>query len=290
MNKASPKYSISLGAASSLYNYLIIEFDFTPERVMVGEPLFVRCFDEANGLKSEVGFEKWEIRKEYIQNALTYYAVTQCKIANVAKTRNVVVDFAFEAKDEKPSVKINSINITGLVPAREVVIFKNQDFESGYGSIFKDGGGDSFHVTYSSQASFVTPPKLPIGPGGNSLILLRDNSGTASSMFTGGQDVAGYSALRLEFDFYVDSFENGEDFLVEWKIAGQTGFKLEERWIYNGSGGIPIVLKQWQRASVTFDNWVSSGKPGKIDLRIRADASDDNDRLYIDNVVFIGIY
>jgi hypothetical protein len=286
LNKASSIFSIPLGTASSLYNYLIIEFDFKPDQSTVGEPLFVRCFDEASGLKAEIGYEKWEIGSEYRVNGVAFYAVTQCKIANVAKTRNVMIEFKYEAKSTKTSMTIDSIKITGLAAAKsEVAIFKNQNFESGYGSIFKDGGDDSLPVTYSNQASFVT--KNP--SGGNALILLRDNSGTKSSMFTAGQDVAGYSALRLEFDFYVQSFEKGENFLVEWKIPGLT-FITEERWIYQGTGGIPIVLNKWERASVTFDTWVSAGKPKTIDLRIQANATADDDRLYIDNVIFIGIY
>jgi hypothetical protein len=90
--------------------------------------------------------------------------------------------------------------------------------------------------------------------------------------------------LRLEFDFYVDSFETGEDFFVEWSTGGNI-WNVEERWI----AGSNLVQNQWTRAMVIFDGWATAGRPSSIAIRIRADASTNEDNLYFDNTIFYGI-
>jgi hypothetical protein len=165
-------------------------------------------------------------------------------------------------------------------------IFPNQDFENGFGSIFIDGGGDAQEVTYSSQSSFILtsrPSDFPGNGGGSYLIRLRDNDGVASSMYTNTMSVAGYNTLRLEFDYYVSSFEPGETFYVEWKTPSGP-WVIENQWL----DGISIQEDVWTRAIVAFDDWAVS-KPSNIAIRIRSHASDNTDRVFIDNVIFYGI-
>jgi hypothetical protein len=153
------------------------------------------------------------------------------------------------------------------------------------GNIFIDGGGDCAVVKYDGEAAIASPNNLAgAGSGGSYCVRLRDNSGGASSAYTNLMSVAGYKSLRLEFDFYVDSFENREDFFVEWSAGGNI-WNVEQRWI----AGTTLEQNQWKRAMVVFDGWAAAGRPSSIAIRIRADASDNGDILYFDNTIFIGI-
>lgn len=104
----------------------------------------------------------------------------------------------------------------------------------------------------------------------------RDNSGPASSTYTDSMSVEGYNSLRLEFDYFVSSFEKQEDFFVEWSTANGSTWTVEARWIR----GSNLVKDQWIRESVPFDQWVSAGRPSNIAICIRSDASSNTDMLY----------
>jgi hypothetical protein len=154
------------------------------------------------------------------------------------------------------------------------------------GNIFIDGGGDCAVVRYDGQTAIAFTNNLAgVGSGGSYCVRLRDNSGVASSAYTNLMNVAGYKSLRLEFDFYVFSFENREDFFVEWSPGGNI-WNVEQRWI----AGTNLVQNQWKRAMVVFDGWAAAGRPSSIAIRIRADASDNGDILYFDNTIFIGTF
>jgi hypothetical protein len=168
---------------------------------------------------------------------------------------------------------------------QEVVIFSNQDFENDNIGIFTDGGGDCAVVRYVDEPAIVSPNNLAgVGTGGQYCLRLRDNSGIGSSVYTSIMNVASHTSLRLEFDFYVDGFSNGEDFFVEWSTNGRN-WNTEERWIL----GTNIIANQWTRALVYFDSWESSGKPSNIAIRIMADASSNGDKVYVDNAIFFGL-
>jgi len=76
-------------------------------------------------------------------------------------------------------------------------------FESGWDG-WQDGGSDCYR--YSGSRSYE----------GSYSIRLRDNSGTKSAMTSATYDVSSYSSLEIEFYFYPNSMENGEDFFVRY--------------------------------------------------------------------------
>jgi hypothetical protein len=171
-------------------------------------------------------------------------------------------------------------------PSLSGAIFPNQNFESGsMGNIFIGGGDDCEVIQYSVETAIASPNNLAgAGSGGSYCVRLRDKSGVASSAYTNLMSVAGYNSLRLEFDFYVKSFERAEDFFVEWSEDG-TNWNVERRWI----AGKNLRQNRWNRAKVVFDGWEAAGRPSTIAIRIRADASGDDDMLYFDNVIFFGV-
>lgn len=137
-------------------------------------------------------------------------------------------------------------------------------FESGWDG-WADGGSDCYR--YSGSRSYE----------GTRSIRIRDNSGTGSAMTSPALNLSGYSSITVEFYFYANSMENGEDFWLRY---------------YNGSSWSTVGT--WARgtsfnnntfyvASVTLNasNVNFSSNSG---IRFQCDASGNNDQIYIDQV------
>ncbi len=142
-------------------------------------------------------------------------------------------------------------------------------FESGWDG-WQDGGSDCYR--YSGGRSYE----------GNYSIRLRDNSGTESSMTSAVYDVSGYSAIEIEFYFYPNSMENGEDLLVRYYDGSN--------WATVASyvSGTDFNNNTFYSAIVTVSaanyNFASSSQ-----FRFQCDASANADRIYIDQVTVTGV-
>ncbi len=147
----------------------------------------------------------------------------------------------------------------------------NDDFESGWGS-YSDGGSDarrsSRDAQYAHQGSYA--------------VRIRDNSGSYSSFYyTNGVDVdtPGYTEIKVDFWFYARSMESGEDFLVElwdgsnWNVVRSF---ISGAHFSNGSF-VHVDDLVIDEANYTFD--------ADMQLRFRCDASGNDDKIYIDEVV-----
>ena len=146
----------------------------------------------------------------------------------------------------------------------------SDNFESGMGS-YTDGGADMARTrttSYSHQGSYSAD--------------IQDNSGTASSFYhTSGYNVTSYNTLQVSFWFKAVSMETGEDFWVQyyngtsWLTVATyaSGTNFSNNVYYNMVVTIP-------RASYTF--------PTNAKLRFMCDAGDNNDDVYIDEIVFRG--
>jgi len=81
------------------------------------------------------------------------------------------------------------------------------DFESGWGS-FTDGGGDCDLYTGGTYAH-----------QGNNAATIQDGNDVASSFYHTDPidvDAAGYTQIEIDFWFYADGMDNGDDFWVEY--------------------------------------------------------------------------
>jgi fibronectin type 3 domain-containing protein len=150
------------------------------------------------------------------------------------------------------------------------VTINNNNFESGFG-IWNDGGSD---CRRSSQDS-------AYANSGNFCIRLRDNSGSASSMFTNAINASAYSNIRITFYFYPRSMDGTtEDFFVEvnngggWQVAGQ--FVVTQDFTNNNP----------QTVTVTAPSGFTPNASTQI--RIRCDASGNSDWIYVDDALIEG--
>ncbi|OUR98104.1 hypothetical protein A9Q86_13670 [Flavobacteriales bacterium 33_180_T64] len=142
-------------------------------------------------------------------------------------------------------------------------------FESGWDG-WSDGGSDCYR--YSGSRSYE----------GSYSIRIRDNSGTGSAMTSPSLNLTSYDQVEVEFYFYANSMETGEDFWLRY---------------YNGSSystvasyasGTNFNNSTFYTATVTLNssevNFASNAR-----FRFQCDASANGDQVYIDQVTIRGI-
>jgi PKD repeat protein len=161
-------------------------------------------------------------------------------------------------------------NYIAVTTAPTWTTITSDNFESGMGN-YTDGGADmsrSRSTTYSHQGSYSAD--------------IQDNSGTESSFYhTSGKNVSSYNTLQVDFWFYAVSMESGEDFWVQYYngSAWQT-VATYARGTHFNNGAFYHMVVTIPRASYNF--------PTNARIRFMCDASDNNDDVYIDEIVFRG--
>jgi subtilisin family serine protease len=144
----------------------------------------------------------------------------------------------------------------------------NGTFESGWG-IWNDGGSDARRS--SNDASFAN--------NGTFCFRIQDNT-SASVVTTDAMNLVNYDELTIDFSYITSSMESGEDFWLQISTNGGANYSTAESWVRgthfnNGvrnSGSVMIT------GPFTTDTR----------LRFRNDASTNNDRVYIDDVLVYG--
>ncbi|WP_400081251.1 fibronectin type III domain-containing protein [Winogradskyella sp. R77965] len=142
------------------------------------------------------------------------------------------------------------------------------DFESGWGN-WNDGGGDADRVSGTLL-------------NGNRMARVRDNSGANSSIFSDQINLTSYSSVTIDFLFYANGMENNENFFVEF---------------FDGSNYVTIA--NYIRGT-DFNNGIAYSASITITsgaytfattsrFRIRCDASQNNDQIYLDDVNITGV-
>lgn len=142
-------------------------------------------------------------------------------------------------------------------------------FETGWDG-WSDGGSDC--ARYNGSFSYE----------GNYSIQIRDNSGTASAMTSPAFNLSSYDAVEVEFYFYANSMENGEDFWLRY-YNGSTW-----QTVASYARGTSFNNNTFYTATVTLSsanyNLASNGQ-----FRFQCDASTNSDQIYIDAVEIRGI-
>ena len=137
-------------------------------------------------------------------------------------------------------------------------------FETGWDG-WQDGGSDCYR--YSGTRSWE----------GSYSIRIRDNSGTASAMTSPVLDLTGYSSIDIQFYFYPNSMETGEDFWLRYYNG--SSWSTVATW----ASGTSFNNNSFYTATVTLDasnvNFASNSQ-----IRFQCDASGNADRIYIDAV------
>ncbi|MFK8165559.1 MAG: S8 family serine peptidase [Lewinella sp.] len=133
-----------------------------------------------------------------------------------------------------------------------------------------DGGSDCARVTSSTRSY-----------EGVRSVRIRDNSGTASSMTSPTYDLAGLASVEINFYFYPNSMENGEDFWVRYNDG--SGWQTVATY----ARGTSFENGSFYSATVTLDAGSFNLTDG-AQFRFQCDASANADQIYIDQVTVTG--
>ena len=133
----------------------------------------------------------------------------------------------------------------------------SEDFETGWG-IWVDGGDDCFR------------------DGTSKLI------GAESPMTTGDIDLRSYGSVAVSFDFRAIDMEIGEDFLLRYSSDGGTNWVTVATYVSGTDFSNNIKYSRAVNLNITNYTFTANSK-----FRIQFDASDNDDDIYIDNVVIV---
>ncbi len=145
----------------------------------------------------------------------------------------------------------------------DCIILDFTDFESGLG-VWNDGGADA---RLQSRTAI----------SGASSIRLSDNSGIESSIYTDPLALSGYESVIVSFDFITKGMKNGEDFMLEVSLDGGSNFTIVKSWVT----GTDFNNKQTNQGAIELNGYVLNNQ---VVLRIRCDASNDSDLVYLDDI------
>jgi hypothetical protein len=160
------------------------------------------------------------------------------------------------------------IDEDGVCGGCTYTIIDANDFETGWG-IWIDGGNRCDRGTYTSYAN-----------SGTQCIRQRDRKGVASSMYTNSLDLTAYDFIKIEFSFITVAFSvSSDDFFLEMSVNGGA-YSVIEEWNY----GDEFVNGTRVNEAVEFEAPTSAD----VRFRLRCDASNNGDELYIDDVVISG--
>ncbi|MEO0734664.1 MAG: T9SS type A sorting domain-containing protein, partial [Bacteroidota bacterium] len=141
-------------------------------------------------------------------------------------------------------------------------------FETGWDD-WNDGGSDCYR--YSGSRSWE----------GSYSIRIRDNSGAASAMTSDPFNLSGLASVEISFYFYPNSMENGEDFWVRYNDG--SGWQTVATY----TRGTDFNNNTFYSATVTLPA-SQFNLSNNASFRIQCDASNNADRVYIDEVVITG--
>ena len=142
------------------------------------------------------------------------------------------------------------------------------NFDSGWG-IWNDGGTDCRRSI--NDAAYAN--------SGNYCVRLQDNTST-SVMTTDNLNLAGFEEVTISFNYIAVSMENGEDFWLQASVNG--GASYQTLVTYARGTDFQNGTREFETVTIT-GTFTSNTR-----FRFRNDASDNGDRIYIDDVDISG--
>lgn len=153
-------------------------------------------------------------------------------------------------------------------PSCNYVNHNSEGFEQSWG-IWTDGGTDCARINNATYANT-----------GTYSIRLRDNTST-SIMTTTSQNCSNYTEMKVSFSYVAVSFDNSnEDFWLQVSTNGGSSYTT----VADFNHGAQFTNGVRQNVTITIPGPFTSNTR----FRFRADASADDDQVYIDDVVITG--
>ncbi len=142
-------------------------------------------------------------------------------------------------------------------------VFITDGYESDFGN-WNDGGVDCERTTSNANT-------------GTYSIIIKDDSGAASSMFSDVLDLSAYPEVNFGFSYYTENMEANERFVFEISTDGGSNYSVYREWI---SG---TDFQNNTRFNESFA--VTHAFTNNTRFRLRCDGSNNSDQVYIDDVI-----
>ncbi|MCP4803100.1 MAG: hypothetical protein GY891_09610, partial [Bacteroidetes bacterium] len=190
-----------------------------------------------------------------------------------------------------PSILLFIIGVFGIISSGfSQTVLSEDNFESNFGN-WNDGGDDVHRMNESSiiNLSDIDTYECVDNLSGK-VVRLRDNSDSNSSLISNKFDFSNFNSVAVSYNFFVASMENGnEDWFLELSSDNGNNWTTIKQYVKeidfnnNDCGSENFGVKE----IVTFNanNYVFNTKNK---LRLRCDASSNNDYVFIDNLTVTG--
>ncbi|WP_243471520.1 LamG-like jellyroll fold domain-containing protein [Winogradskyella sp. MH6] len=195
--------------------------------------------------------------------------------------RNATITIVNDDSDENPyNFSIRGTGYNGI--ACDSYSLHSATFESGLDG-WTSGGVDASRENNATWSY-----------GGNYSLRVRDNTGSSSAFTSPAFVLYYYNKVDFKFFFSPNSVENGEEFLIEYSSDnGSTWSTIQS---FEG-GTVSTKDADFETTtsaifySKTVTLWKQVHNLGTTQgrFRVRANASDDDDQIYIDNIEITGI-
>lgn len=144
----------------------------------------------------------------------------------------------------------------------------SEGFELGWG-IWNDGGSDCRRS--ANDQNYATT--------GTYCVRIRDNTSTSTTT-TDNLDLSNYSEITVDFAYKARSMENGEDFWLQVSTNGGSSFTTVGDW----TRGVDFENNTANTGQVVITGTFTSS----TQFRFRCDASVNNDKIHLDDIVISG--
>ncbi|MEH6536612.1 MAG: choice-of-anchor D domain-containing protein [Psychroserpens sp.] len=211
----------------------------------------------------------------------TTFAITFDPSAVGLRVANVTI--ANNDSDENP-YNFNIQGIGFVPPPCGTTAIHSATFESGLEG-WTSGGGDAARINDATWAY----------SGGYSLRVRDDDAtGNVSSFLSPLFSISSYDKVDFKFFFKPDGMETAEDFFIEYSSDGGTSWTIVGTFI---SGIVANKTADFEATTTAIgysktvtifktDHTFPTGSNAQF--RMRCDASDDNDRVYLDDITITG--
>ena len=146
------------------------------------------------------------------------------------------------------------------------------NFDNDFGN-WNSGGNDCSLGTYSNGCL-----------DNSGKIRLRDNSGSSSSLFSDPYDLTDYDAITIDFEYFVTSFEGSENWLVEFSSNNGSSWSIIKNYIVDVDFTEDICYNETLTITASSQTFNTQNR-----IRFRADASKNDDQLFIDDILVTGV-
>ena len=177
-------------------------------------------------------------------------------------TRDLTLEYATREHPDAYAHPKLVVTYYGSITSSEIVSY--EDFEDGFVS-WTNSGVDS--ILYEGGA---------LAHQGTNAALLRDNT-SSSRLVSSPLDLSAHSSVTVDFWYLTENFDAGDDFWLQISTDGGATYQTVMTWVHSTD----FENDQFKQGTFTINDRTLTSNTV---LRFKADAQNDFDRVYLDEI------